>query len=50
MTTKENKIIEISIQQNLLLWQLTNSMISIDQKIKNSLSSTESVLKENTKK
>jgi hypothetical protein len=36
MTKENNKLIQIAIQQNLLLWQLTNSMIDIEKKISES--------------
>lgn len=33
MVNKDNKIVELAIQQNLLLWELTHSMLDIEKLI-----------------
>lgn len=35
----KNKLIQLSINQNLLLWQLSKSFLDIDKKIINSIKS-----------
>ena len=36
MANKENKMLELAIQQNLLLWELTHSMLDIEKLIEKS--------------
>jgi len=36
--TKQNKLNELAIKQNLLLWQLSKSFLDVEKKIKVSLS------------
>lgn len=33
----QNKLVQLAINQNLLLWQLSKSLLDIDQKIKDSM-------------
>ena len=33
----QNKLVQLAINQNLLLWQLSKSLLDIDRKIKDSV-------------